>query len=79
MKYCNICKNKSYRCSCKSNLIKNVIVNSDQSGRDGLSSYDIAILTGKFYGTESEFVEWNRGPKGDKGDSGVSVYENTEW
>lgn len=76
---CNICN-----CSC-SRLASKTIINSDQAGQDGLSAYDIAVRTGKFTGSEAEFVEWNRGepgppgPPGEDGAIGEQAWTLTEW
>lgn len=60
--YCTEC-NVYSGCICSLNRVSKTTINSDQAGRDGLSAYDIAIRTGKFTGTEAEFIDWNRGEK----------------
>lgn len=62
---CDKCAN----CNC--GYVSNTTINSEQAGRDGLSSYDIAIRSGQFSGTESEFVEWTKGKQGSKGIDGI--------
>lgn len=68
MKYCNKCNNYNNRCRCISNI--NTTINSDQAGKDGLSAYEIAVLTGKYSGSENDFPEWLKGEKGDQGIQG---------
>lgn len=53
---CNICNN--YPCSknCyKSNLNRQIIIENNSLGRDGLSAYQIAVSLG-FVGTEEEWI-----------------------
>lgn len=74
----NICN--QYNCCCNSVVATNTTIVSDQAGRDGLSAKDLAILTGKFAGgTDAQFVEWNKGEKGDPGKDGTQIWTNTEW
>lgn len=69
MRYCNKC-NIRYVATCKCSSSANITINSDQAGRDGLSAYEISVLTGRYTGSESDFPEWLKGEKGDQGDVG---------
>lgn len=53
------------KCSCGCNqATRQININSETAGRDGLSAYQIAIKTGEFTGTEEEFVNYIKGQNG---------------
>lgn len=72
MIYCNKCNCNN--CNCRNRVSQSTVINSDQAGRDGLSAYDSAIRTGKIPSnwTEAQFVEWNKGEKGDPGTNEIA-------
>jgi len=56
-------------CGCESEvkITRSITSHNNSIGRDGESTYEIAIRIGSFTGTESEYIIWNKGAKGDNG------------
>lgn len=60
------------RCNSSTMEVETIDLHGDlQSSRLGLSTYQIWLAQGHT-GDEAAFLEWTRGPKGDKGDPGIS-------
>lgn len=74
MRYCIKCNKIETMCGCKSpTIVNNTTINSEQSGKDGLSAKEIIINLGKLPegATDLQFENYIKGPKGDKGDKGL--------
>ena len=78
MSNCNNCRRPINSCSCTIN-VRNTTINSDQAGRDGLSAYQIAVLTGKTTATsEAQWVDEIQGAReGKDGDVYIPINEDS--